>query len=214
VVSYTLDMFLDSDLKIIAEALLRISHNLLSHSGRRDEVTRIHSHPHALAQCRRWLEENFPDTPLFDAPSTAQAAKLAAEDHEVAAIAGALAATMYGLETIEARIEDNPNNYTRFLVIGREIPDPGGRDKSTVLFAVKDEVGALYRMLKPFYDNGVNLTKIESRPMREQAWQYVFFVDCEGHVADAAMQKALEELESQCIFTKLLGSYSKAEAPD
>jgi chorismate mutase/prephenate dehydratase len=214
VVSYTLDMFLNSELKIVAEVLLRVSHNLLSQSGRREDVSSIHSHPHALAQCRRWLEENFPETPVFDAQSTAGAAKLATEDPEVGAIAGEIAGGMYGLETIEARIEDNPNNYTRFLVIGKEIPERGGADKTSVLFAVKDEVGALYRMLKPFYDNQVNLTKIESRPMREKAWQYVFFIDCEGHVAEQTVQQALAELDAQCHFTKLLGSYPKAEAPE
>ena len=211
VVSYTLDMFLRSELKIVAEVYLRISHNLLSLDGQRERVARIYSHPQALAQCRRWLEENFPDTPVFEAPSTAQAAKIAAEDPEVAAIAGELAGSRYGLQTVESRIEDNPNNYTRFLVVGREIPEKSGRDKTSVLFAVRDEVGALYRMLKPFYDAGVSLTKIESRPMRDKAWQYVFFVDCDGHVADEAVREALRELKTQCMFLKLLGSYPAAK---
>lgn len=211
-VSYTLDMFLVSELKIVAEAYLRITHNLLNLSGRREEVSRIYSHPHAVAQCRRWLEENFPETPVFDASSTAQAAKIAAEDAQTAAIAGELAGSLYGLKTVESRIEDNPNNYTRFLVIGKEIPERSGRDRTSVLFAVKDEVGALYHMLQPFYENGVNLTKIESRPMKQKAWEYVFYVDCEGHLSDEPMRKAVEGLGRHCQFVKILGSYSKGAA--
>jgi chorismate mutase/prephenate dehydratase len=213
VVSYTLDMFLSSELKIVAEVMLRVTHNLLNQSGRREDVGRIYSHPQALAQCRRWLEENFPDTPVFDASSTAQAAKIAAEDPQAAAVAGELAGTLYGLRAVEARIEDHPNNYTRFLVVGREIPDRSGRDKTSVLFAVRDEAGALYRMLQPFYDNGVNLTKIESRPMKQKAWEYVFFVDCDGHVADPEVGRALDDLRARCLFVKVLGSYPKAQLP-
>lgn len=213
VVSYTLDMFLGSELKIVAEVMLRVTHNLLNRGGRREDVGRIYSHPQALAQCRRWLEENFPDAPVFDASSTAQAAKIAAEDPQAAAVAGELAGTLYGLDTVEARIEDHPNNYTRFLVIGREIPERTGRDKTSVLFAVRDEAGALYRMLQAFYENGVNLTKIESRPMKQKAWEYVFFVDCDGHLSDAEVGKALEELGARCLFVKVLGSYPKASLP-
>ncbi len=214
VVSYALDMFLTSDLKIIAEVLLRISHNLLSLSGRREEVRRIYSHPHAIAQCRRWVEAHFPDVPVLDASSTAQAAKIAAEDPGVAAIAGELAGDLYGLKPVEARIEDNPKNFTRFLVIGKQIPGRSDQDKTSVLFAVKDAVGALYNMLQPFSRHGVNLTKIESRPLKEKAWEYVFFVDCEGHVDDPSVHRALEELAAQCTLLKVLGSYPRAEAPD
>ncbi|MBI5445680.1 MAG: prephenate dehydratase [Deltaproteobacteria bacterium] len=207
VVSYTLDMFLVSELKIVAEVFLPITHHLLNRSGSREDVGRIYSHPQALAQCRRWLEKNLPDVPVLDATSTAQAAKIAAEEPEAAAIAGELAGSLYGLKTVEARIEDNPNNITRFLVIGREIPDRGSRNKTSLLFAVKDQVGALYRMLQPFYDNGVNLTKIESRPLKQKAWEYVFFVDLEGHVTEDAVHRALEGLAGHCQFVKVLGSY-------
>lgn len=213
VVTHTLDMFLRSELKIVAEVLLRVSHNLLSLSGRRGEVRHIYSHPQPLGQCRRWLEENFPEAPVLDATSTAQAAKLAAEDPHAAAVASALAADLYGLAIVEARIEDNPNNFTRFLVIGREIPERGEQNKTSILFAVKDAVGALYRMLQPFYEAGVNLTKIESRPSKDRAWQYVFFVDMQGHVDDPEVRKAIAELESQCHFVKVLGSYPGAELP-
>ena len=214
VVNHTLDMFLRSDLKIVAEVLLRVSHNLLSLSGKAEEVRHIYSHPQPLGQCRRWLEQHFPDTPLLDATSTAQAAKLAAEDPFAAAVASELAADLYGLRAVEERIEDNPNNFTRFLVIGQDIPERGDQSKTSILFAVRDAVGALYRMLQPFYDCEVNLTKIESRPSKERAWQYVFFVDMEGHVEDAKVKKALAELETQCHFLKVLGSYPCAELPD
>lgn len=212
VVSYTLDMFLHSELKITGEVFLPITHNLLSLTGRREDVTRIYSHPQGLAQCRRWLEENFPDAPLLDTSSTAQAAKIAAEDPAAAAVAGELAGALYGLQAVEARIEDNPNNYTRFLVIGRELPDRTGRDKTSLLFAVRDEVGVLHRVLQPFDRHGVNLTKIESRPMKRRAWEYAFFIDCDGHVTDEPVAAVLQDLTRHCQFLKVLGSYPRAQS--
>ncbi|MCD4689026.1 MAG: prephenate dehydratase, partial [Desulfuromonadaceae bacterium] len=182
VVSHTLDMFIRSELKINAEILLEIEHNLLSQTGRMADVRRIVSHPQALAQCRQWLEENMPNTPLVDVASTALAAQMAAEDESVAAISGEVAATLYGLKTVKQKIEDNPNNFTRFLVIGRNIPAPSAQDKTSVMFSVKDEPGILYSMLKPFSNRGINLSKIESRPMKKKAWEYVFFLDMDGHV--------------------------------
>ena len=211
VVSNTLDNFLDSQSKIVGEVLLRISLNLLNKSGSKASITKVYSHPHALPQCREWLEANLPGIPALEASSTAQAARIAADDDSAAAVAGALAGELYGLETVEAKIEDNPNNYTRFLVIGREIPEPGKVNKTSLLFAVKDQAGALYHMLRPFYDNNVNLTKIESRPMRKKAWEYVFFLDCEGHVSEESLQLAIKGLEEVCQFVKVLGSYPAAE---
>lgn len=212
-VSYTLDMFLLSDLKIVGEVYLRISHTLFNLSGLREDVARIYSHPQGLAQCRRWLEANFPEVPVFDSSSTAQAAKIASEDAQAAAVCGEIAGSLYGLKEVESRIEDNASNYTRFLVIGREIPGRSGRDKTSILFAVKDTAGALYKMLQPFQENGVNLTKIESRPMKRKAWEYVFFVDCEGHVSDEPIRRALDGLEKECQFFRVLGAYPKASAP-
>ncbi|WP_025321748.1 prephenate dehydratase [Deferrisoma camini] len=213
VVSHTLDMFLRSELKIVAEVYLRVTHHLLNRSGRLGDVERIYSHPHAVAQCRGWLETHLAEVPVFDAASTAQAAKIASEDPGAAAIAAEVAAQAYGLRVVESRIEDNPNNFTRFLVIGPEIPDPSGRDKTSVVFAVRDEVGALYRMLQPFFEHGVNLTKIESRPMPDEAWQYVFFTDCEGHLTEPGVRAALEELRSRCRFLRVLGSYPQGSLP-
>lgn len=212
-VSSTLDKFMETNTKIVGEVHLRISHNLLSKSGRLSDIKRVYSHPQALAQCRKWLESHLPNADILDAPSTAQAAKIAVEEEEAAAIAGAIAGELYGLETVEASIEDNPNNYTRFLVIGKEIPERGALSKTSILFSVKDQAGALYHMLAPFYENSVNLTKIESRPSKGKAWEYVFFIDCEGYYTDPPLAAALEGLAKICHFIKVLGSYPKAELP-
>lgn len=212
-VSSTLDKFMEANSKIIGEVLLRISHNLLNRTGRASDIVRVYSHPQALGQCRKWLESYLPGALLLDASSTAQAAKTAAEEEGSAAIAGALAGELYGLETVEEAIEDNPNNFTRFLVIGKEIPEPGQSSKTSILFSVKDQAGALYHMLRPFYENSVNLTKIESRPSKDKAWEYVFFIDCEGHLSDPGVGAALVELEKLCHFVKVLGSYPRAEIP-
>ncbi|PLX85258.1 MAG: prephenate dehydratase [Desulfuromonas sp.] len=207
IVNHTLDMFISSELRVIAEVLLEISHDLLSRSGQIERITKVVSHPQALAQCRRWLEENLPDIPLVDVASTAAAAQMAAEDESAAAIAGHAAAEQFGIQVVKSRIEDNPNNYTRFLVIGRNIPDKSGHDKTSLMFSVKDEPGILYRMLEPFSKRQINLAKIESRPMKQKAWEYIFFLDLEGHVTDPAIAEAIEELRSCCHFLKVLGSY-------
>jgi len=207
VVNHTLDMFIGSDLKVIAEILLEISHDLLSQTGKLDQVQKVVSHPQALAQCRHWLDENLPDTPQMDVSSTAAAAQLAAEDDSVAAIASHAAARQYGLQVAKAKIEDNSNNFTRFLVIGRNTPEASGRDKTSILFSVRDEPGILYRMLEPFSKRDINLVKIESRPMKQKAWEYIFFLDLVGHVEDSKISAAIEELREHCHFLKVLGSY-------
>jgi chorismate mutase/prephenate dehydratase len=213
-VNNTLDKFMESDTKIVGEVLLPISHYLLNRSGNIADITRIYSHPQPLAQCRKWLEANLPTVPLVEAASTAQAAKIAAEEEDAAAIAAELAGEIYGLRTVEARIEDNPNNFTRFLVIGKEIPEPAEKNKTSILFAVKDQAGALHQALGIFYECGVNLTKIESRPHKVKAWEYVFFVDLEGYVNDAPVKAALSRLGEACQSVKILGSYPRAEPID
>jgi len=210
VVNHTLDMFTGSELKVIAEIMLEISHNLLSKSGDPARITKIVSHPQAIAQCRRWLDSNMAEIPLLDVSSTAAAAQMAAEDGSVAAVASHAAAIQYGLQVVKARIEDNPNNYTRFLVIGRNSPEPSGDDKTSILFSVKDEPGILYRMLEPFSKRGINLSKIESRPMKKKAWEYIFFLDLIGHCAEPVVAEAIEELRGHCQFLKVLGSYPVA----
>lgn len=210
VVNHTLDMFISSDLKIIAEIMLEISHHLLSTSGRIEKITKIVSHPQPLAQCRYWLETNLPDIPLIDVSSTAAAAQMVAEDDSAAAIASSAAAVQYGLQVVKARIEDNPHNFTRFLVIGKKSPGKGEEDKTSIMFSFKDEPGILYRMLEPFSKRQINLTKIESRPMKQKAWEYIFFLDVMGHSDDEPIAAAIEELRSHCHFLKILGSYPSA----
>lgn len=210
VITHTLDMFLDSELKISAEILLEISLALLSKTGRLEGINKIYSHPHAIAQCKGWLAKNLPDCPVFDTASTASAAQMVLDDPNAAAIASEVAANLYDLQIVERRIEDNPNNFTRFLVIGKRGHEKTGDDKTSIMFSIKDEPGALYRMLKPFAERGINLTKIESRPQKKRAWEYVFFLDIDGHVLDSQVMEAIKELEGMCVFLKILGSYPKA----
>ncbi|MBI4683953.1 MAG: prephenate dehydratase [Nitrospirae bacterium] len=207
VVSYTLDMFMDSDLKVNAEIILEISHNLLSRQTDKSRIKKIYSHPQALAQCRGWLESNMPGIPVVDATSTAKASELAAKDKGAAAIASELAARMYDLNIIERNIEDSRHNITRFLVISKESPPKTGNDKTSIMFSVKDRPGALYDILTPFKRANINLTKIESRPSKRKAWEYIFFVDMEGHVGDKKVMKAIDSMREGCLFLKILGSY-------
>ena len=210
VVSHTLDMFMESELKINAEIMLGISHFLMSRSGRMTDIKKVVSHPQPLAQCRKWLEENLPDVPLVDVGSTALAAQMALEDESFGAIASEMAATLYGLQVVKERIEDNPNNFTRFLVIGTNTPERSGRDKTSLMFNIKDQPGILYRMLEPFSKREINLSKIESRPMKKKAWEYIFFLDIEGHIDDEPITAAVTELRDYCQFLKVLGSYPRA----
>lgn len=211
VVTHTLDMFLDSDLRICAEIILEISHHLLGR-GTLEKVNKVYSHPQALAQCREWLEENVPTVRLGEVESTVKAAQMAAKDLTFAAIASDVAASLYGLNIIASHIEDSPHNFTRFLVIGREYnKESSGQDKTSVLFSIKDRVGALHEMLAPFIKHGINLTKIESRPTKRRAWEYVFFLDFFGHKDEEKVKKALAELEESCFFLKVLGSYPRGE---
>ena len=210
VVNHTLDMFVDSDLLISAEILQEVSHHLLSKGGKLSDVKRIYSHPHAIAQCSGWLEANLPHVPTTEVYSTAKAAEWCVEDPTAGAIASELAGRLYGLQILKKKIEDNPNNMTRFLVISKRPAVRTGRDKTSVVFSIKDRVGALYDMLKPFSANTINLTKIESRPSKKKAWEYLFYVDLAGHLDDENVKTALKELKGQCLFLKILGSYPMA----
>lgn len=211
VVSHTLDMFMESELKIRAEVLLEVSHFLLSRTGRLEDIKKVYSHPQPLAQCRNWLEENLPHIPVVDVASTTMAAQIVSEDYSAAAIASQYAASVYDLKIVRDRIEDQVNNFTRFLIIGKKLADPSGDDKTSLMFAVKDEPGILYRMLEPFASRGVNLCKIESRPMKKKAWEYIFFLDLLGHISDPGVEAAVQELKGYCQFVKLLGSYPRAK---
>lgn len=209
VVSHTLDMFVDSDLKICGEVLMEVSHHLLSKHGEKGRILKIYSHPHAIAQSRKWLEANMSKATLVEVSSTAAAAELASEDETAAAIASELASRLYELQVVASRIEDSPYNFTRFLVIGQAPCPVTGHDKTSILFTIRDRVGALYRILEPFAHHRINLTKIESRPSRYRVWEYIFYVDFEGHVEDAPVKVALEGLREECLFLKVLGSYPK-----
>ncbi|MEC4891181.1 MAG: prephenate dehydratase [Nitrospira sp.] len=207
VVNHTLDMFVDSNLVIYGEVLQEVSHHLMSKTGVAEEVKKICSHPQAIAQCRNWLETHMPHVSVSEVASTARAAEMCQEDGTIAAIASELAAQLYGLKVIKARIEDNMNNFTRFLVLSQKPPQRTGKDKTSLMLSIKDKVGALYDLLRPFASHGISMTKIESRPSRRKAWEYIFFVDVEGHMEEERVSRAIEEIKSRCLFMKILGSY-------
>ncbi len=214
VVTQTFDALAEHDLSICGEVVLRISQQLLSRSGRLDEVRRVVSHPQPLAQCRLWLDRHLPGVERIEAASTAAAARLAAEDGSLAAIGSAIAAEVYGLRTVEPAIEDRRDNTTRFAVIGRLAPAPSGNDATCLLFTIrKDEAGALYRLLAPFSEQGLNLTSIQLRPIKGKPWEYLFFLDVEGHRSDPRLVKALEGAARVAHTQRVLGSFPRAEAP-
>lgn len=210
VISHTLDMFIDSNLQITSEIMLEVHHDLLSRTGRLEDVKKVYSHAQPIAQCRQWLDENLPGVPLVDVASTAVAAQIVSDDYTSAAIAGELAASLYDLKVVRSRIEDQVNNFTRFLVISRKGCERSGNDKTSVLFSVKDEPGILCRMLEPFAKRGINLSKIESRPYKQKAWEYIFFLDLFGHTSDTDVAEALTELRGYCQFLKILGSFPRS----
>ncbi|MBT1071004.1 prephenate dehydratase [Pelotalea chapellei] len=210
VVSHTLDMFMESNLQITSEILLEVHHDLLSRTGRLEDIKKIYSHAQPIAQCRQWIDENLAGIPAVDVASTAVAAQIASEDYTAAAIASELAASLYDLKVVRSRIEDQVNNFTRFLVISRKGCERSGNDKTSVLFSVKDEPGILCRMLEPFAKRGINLSKIESRPFKSKAWEYIFFLDLFGHISDPEVAAALEDLKECCQFIKILGSYPRS----
>lgn len=207
VVTHTLDLLVDSDLQIIAEIFQDIHHNLLSRSGKAEDVRRIISHPQALAQCRDWLARHYPSVPVDEVASTAHAAIKAAGDPSLAAISSSMAQEVYGLQLLAANIEDQSVNITRFVVIGKQKVPPSGDDKTSLVFSVQDKPGVLHRMLQPFARSRINLSKIESRPIKNKPWQYLFFLDLRGHREQPAVKRAIAGLEKNCSFLKVMGSY-------
>lgn len=210
VINYTLDMFIDSDLKVCSEIMLPITHNLLSRYSK-EQIKQIYSKREVFPQCRNWLLKNFPKAELIEVSSTTQAAKLANKIKNSACIASSLAAKLYNLKTIFSNIEDSSFNITRFLVIGKDDAKPTGCDKTSILFSIKDKVGALHDMLVPFKKFKINLTKIESRPSKRKLWEYYFFVDMLGHKEDKKLKLAINELDQKCNFLKILGSFPCAD---
>jgi len=211
VVNYTLDMFIDSDLKITAEIMLEVSQNLMNRSGKLEDIGKIYTHPQVPGQCRQWLEKNVAGIQILDAPSTARAAEMAKDDPGVGAIASEMAAILYGLQIVAKKIEDNPHNFTRFIVISRKPKGKTGRDKTSIMFSIKDKVGALHSMLKPFAEAGINLNRLDARPSGRQVWDYVFFLDIEGHIEEPKVAQAIEQLKKDCMFLKVLGSYPRSQ---
>ena len=211
VVSHTLDMFVDSPLLICGEVVVEAALHLLSKASSLGEVRKIYSHPHGLAESRKWLERNAPNVSVVETSSTGAAAEVAASEPGAAAIASELAASLYDLSVLQRRIEDHPNNFTRFLIVGKKNGPPTATDKTSILFSIKDRVGALHRMLLPFAERQINLTKIESRPSKKKVWEYVFYVDFEGHSGEPRSREALARLQEDCIFLKVLGSYAAVQ---
>jgi chorismate mutase/prephenate dehydratase len=206
-VNRTLDLLLGTSLRILGERSLLIRHCLLTKSGNMQGITKILAHPQALAQCQNWLNREYPGIVREPVSSNSEAARLASLDPSVAAIASDVAAQTWGLEVIALGIQDDSQNKTRFLAIGKLDILPSGRDKTSLILAVPNRAGAVYQMLSPFSENGVSMTRFESRPARTGQWEYYFYVDIEGHFEDPRVKKALATLESQCAFFKLLGSY-------
>lgn len=206
VVTHTMDLLVDTDLKICSQILLDISHNLMAKCGL-NQIKEIYSHPQVLGQCRQWLLKNMPKADLISVVSTTKAAQIVAKKKNAACICSEIAAQLYGLKVLKKNIQDNAHNVTRFLVIANTDVPPTGHDRTSLVFSIKDRVGALHAMLTPFMRNKINLTKIESRPSKKKAWDYYFFVDCEGHQKDPRVARALTQLEGMCKFLKILGSY-------
>lgn len=209
VVNYTLDMFVNSNVKIVSEIMVDIKHNLLSKADSLSEIKVVYSHPNALGQCKNWLKKHLPNATLLETSSTAKAAKIASKEKSAAAISSLAASNLYDLNVIAKGIEDKLNNVTRFLVIGKHIPSPSSSDKTSLMFSIYDKVGALFSILKIFYDKQINLTRIESRPSKQENWSYIFYVDIDGHIESENVKKAFESLSALVPFVKLLGSYPK-----
>ncbi len=206
-VTHTLDLFTNFDLNICAEHYEPVSHDLLSITGEPKDVKKICSHPQAIAQCRSWLKKKFSQAQLIEVGSTSKAALLASEDKTIAAIASKQAAHIYELQIVESKIEDISGNITRFLVIGKDLPEPSGNDKTSIMFAVSHIPGALFKALEPIDRAGLNMLKLESRPTRHQNWSYYFFLDIEGHQQDQPLIEAINEIRKFSLSLKILGSY-------
>jgi chorismate mutase/prephenate dehydratase len=207
-VNHTLDVFMESELRICAQILMKIENHLVA-KGPREKIKRIYSHPQVLGQCRNWLRQNLPGVELVEVSSTPRAAELAAAEDGAAAITGQMAAEHHGLHMLATSIQDIASNTTRFLVIGRTASPPTGDDRTSLMFCIQDKPGALFHALEPFNRLKISMSKIESRPSKRKAWEYFFFVDIDGHASEPKVQEALEALGHHCTFVKILGTYPK-----
>ncbi|NYT77797.1 prephenate dehydratase [Alcaligenaceae bacterium] len=208
-INRTLDLLLNSPLKVLGERSIKIHHNLMTKTGTLDGITRVMAHPQALAQCQAWLTQHLPDLARDAASSNGEAARIASLDPTVAAIAGETAAHAWDLQIAHAGIQDDPQNRTRFLSVGAIETLPTGNDKTSIILAVPNRAGAVYEMLSPLATNGVSMTRLESRPARTGQWEYYFYVDLLGHRDEPAVAQALAELKQQVAFFKVLGSYPR-----
>ncbi len=206
-INRTYDLFVQSPLTISSEVSIPIRHNLMTSSGNMHGIKQISAHAQALAQCQGWLNTHFPDIPKRAVSSNAEAARIAKDDPTVAAIAGEIASKCYELRIVNAWIQDDSQNRTRFAVIGRKDTEPTGKDQTTLLVSVKNEAGAVYKMLEPFDKYNVSMTRLESRPVKGGSWEYYFFVDLVGHIKEEKVSKALAELKDRVSYLKVLGSY-------
>ena len=210
-VNHTLDSLLEHDSHICGEVELRIHHHLLvGENTQTDKISRIYSHAQSLAQCRKWLDAHFPNVERVPVSSNAEAARRVKDEWSSAAIAGDMAANLYGLTKLHEKIEDRPDNSTRFLIIGNQEVPPTGDDKTSIIVSTNNKPGALHNLLVPFYENGIDLTRIETRPSRSGKWTYVFFIDLVGHQHDPLIKDVLEKIARESVALKVLGSYPRA----
>ncbi|MDT3719905.1 prephenate dehydratase [Pseudomonas oryzihabitans] len=210
-VNHTLDSFLEHNLSICGEVELRIHHHLLiGENTKADSITRIYSHAQSLAQCRKWLDSYYPSVERVAVASNAEAARRVKGEWNSAAIAGDMAASLYGLTPVQQKIEDRPDNSTRFLIIGNQDVPPSGDDKTSIIVSMQNKPGALHELLLPFHANNIDLSRIETRPSRSGKWTYVFFIDFVGHQADPLIRDVLERLSASAVALKVLGSYPRA----
>src|SRR5690554_2075994 len=208
VINHTLDSFMDSSLRICGEVVLRIHHHLLvSETTRHDKVSRIYSHPQSFAQCRKWLDAHYPQAERVPVSSNAEAARLVKTEWHSAAIAGDMAAKLYGLTRLAEKIEDRPDNSTRFLIIGNQDVPMSGEDKTSIVVAMRNQPGALHDLLEPFHRHQIDMTRLETRPSRSGVWNYVFFIDFKGHRDEPRVAAVLEEVRLRAAEVKVLGSY-------
>jgi chorismate mutase/prephenate dehydratase len=209
-INRTLDLLMRTTTTISGEVALPVQHSLMTQSGNMDGIQRICAHSQALAQCQAWLNEHYPQMERRAVASNGEAARMASEDRSVAAIAGDMAAKRYSLAIVHGHIQDDPHNRTRFFVIGTLQPAASGRDQTSLVLSVPNKAGAVVELLAPLAKHGVSMTRFESRPARTGRWDYVFFVDIDGHAQDAKVAQALAELQAQAAFFKVLGSYPHA----
>ncbi|MCZ6668729.1 MAG: prephenate dehydratase [Gammaproteobacteria bacterium] len=210
VISHTLDMFIDSDLKVCGEVEIRIHHHLVNQSQDVSKIKHIYSHQQSFAQCRHWLDQNFRSIERIPVSSNAEAARIASQDQSAAAICGLPAVEIFDLQICFESIEDLSDNTTRFVIIGNQDVAPSGDDKTSLLISTKNYPGALLGLLQPLADNNISMNKIESRPAPDRKWEYIFFIDIDGHQQSANVRQALDELKQQASLFKVLGSYPKA----